>query len=91
MNPFARNFQELLQDSTNFPLLTADLFDGIPEWLTFRQNVFVVFIRAQALAPRRRTNAPYRPLAEARALVVVYRDAYTGRWRVRRTTPLPSP
>jgi hypothetical protein len=48
------------------------------ELLTFRQNLFTVVIAARLVAQDGTTT-----LAERRALAVVCRDAYTGKWFVR--------
>ncbi len=95
----ARNYRELLAASTNFPhfavvahtnrMLTADLFDEIPERLTFRQNVFLVILKAEALAPPRPSASFGLPLATKRAYAIVIRDAYTGRAHIRRVAGLP--
>jgi hypothetical protein len=56
--------------------LNEDLLRALPERVTFRQNVLVVIIAAQRLAPAGKV------IADQRAAMVVIRDAYTGGWFV---------
>ena len=60
---------------------TEDVLRGIVDKVSFRQNIFVVIVAAQALSP---ASTPSRPvvLADQRAAVTVIRDAYTGRWAI---------
>lgn len=60
---------------------TEDVLRGLVDKVSFRQNVFVIIVAAQALSP---ASTPNRPvvLADQRAAVTVLRDAYTGRWTV---------
>ena len=55
-------------------IMREDTFRHMVELVTFRQNVFTIFLYGQALAPK----GGY-PVGEARAVATVYRDAYTGR------------
>lgn len=52
-----------------------DTFRHICELITFRQNMFLVIVAAQALAPDTETV-----VGEKRGVALMYRDAYTGRY-----------
>ena len=58
-----------------------DALRHLPDRVSFRQNIFVVIIAAQALSP---ASTPSRPvvLSDQRAAVIVIRDAFTGRWTI---------
>ncbi|HRT29759.1 MAG TPA: hypothetical protein P5527_08205, partial [Kiritimatiellia bacterium] len=58
-----------------------DAVRHLPDYVSFRQNIFVIVIAAQTLSP---ASAPSRPvvLADQRAAVTVIRDAFTGRWTI---------
>jgi len=58
-----------------------DALRHLPDRVSFRQNIFVIIVAAQALSP---ASTPSRPvvLADQRAAVTVIRDAYTGRWGI---------
>lgn len=60
---------------------TEDALRGLIDKVSFRQNVFVIVVAAQALSP---ASTPNRPvvLSDQRAAVTVLRDAYTGRWTI---------
>jgi len=55
-----------------------DVLRHIVDLITFRQNLFTIILAGQALGNDGRT-----PVAEKRAVALVYRDAYTGRWFTR--------
>lgn len=54
-----------------------DPFRNMCELISFRQNLFTIAVAAQVLA------SDGEPAAEKRAVAVVYRDAYTGRYFTR--------
>jgi len=58
-----------------------DAVRHLPDYVSFRQNIFVIVIAAQTLSP---AFTPSRPvvLADQRAAVTVIRDAFTGRWTI---------
>ena len=58
-----------------------DAVRHLPDYVSFRQNIFVIVIAAQTLSP---ASTPSRPvvLADQRAAVTVIRDAFTGRWTI---------
>jgi hypothetical protein len=56
-----------------------DALRHLPDRVSFRQNIFVVVVAAQALSPAS-TEARPVVLSDQRAAVTVIRDAYTGRW-----------
>lgn len=56
---------------------------NILDKITFRQNIFTIILVAQVLSPDGRT-----PVAEKRAVAIVYRDVYTGQSFVRLFMPL---
>jgi len=60
---------------------TEDVLRGIIDKVSFRQNIFVIVVAAQALSPASTETQPI-VLADQRAAVTVIRDAYTGRWTV---------
>ena len=60
---------------------TEDVLRGFIDKVSFRQNIFVVIIAAQALSPASTETHPI-VLADQRAAVTVLRDAYTGKWLV---------
>ena len=79
---------ELLRTSFTPPFNDAPAHDWIedavrhlPDYVSFRQNIFVIVIAAQTLSP---ASTPSRPvvLADQRAAVTVIRDAFTGRWTI---------
>ncbi len=53
-----------------------DLLRGLAERISFRQHIFVVVLAGRTATPSGRTSATQR------AVAVVLRDAYTGRWQV---------
>ena len=53
-----------------------DLIRGLAERISFRQHVFVICLAGKTVAPSERTTAIQR------AVAIVLRDAYTGRWKV---------
>ena len=53
-----------------------DLIRGLAERVSFRQHVFVICLAGKTVAPSGRTTALQR------AVAIVLRDAYTGRWQV---------
>ena len=55
-----------------------DAFRNIIELITFRQNIFMIAVAAQVMAPNGKTVE-----AEKRGLATVYRDSYTGNYFVR--------
>ncbi len=58
-----------------------DVLRGLVDKVSFRQNIFVIVVAAQALSPASTDRHPIT-LAEQRAAVTVIRDAYTGKWLV---------
>ncbi len=66
---------------------TEDVLRGIIDKVSFRQNIFVIIVAAQALSPVSTEMSPV-VLADQRAAVTVIRDAYTGRWTVHSWTLL---
>jgi len=71
---------------SNFPYhvdyMREQVIGDLVEKVTFRQNIYLVFIRSQALAGNGK-----RAVAETRRLYVVYRDAYSGRYFVKYVYP----
>ena len=59
-----------------------DLVRDLPERATFRQNLVLIFVRAQALAPSGRVTA------DSLAAALMVRDSYTGLWAFRYMLPL---
>ena len=53
-----------------------DLIRGLAERVSFRQHVFVICLAGKTVTPAGRT------IALQRAVAIVLRDAYTGRWKV---------
>lgn len=53
-----------------------DLIRGLAERVSFRQHVFVICLAGKTAAPSGRETAIQR------AVAIVLRDAYTGRWKV---------
>lgn len=80
-----RHAQEKLaaQDNATFYRhdYVEDVLRGFVDKVSFRQNIYVVVIAAQALSPAS-TDANPIVLADQRAAVTVIRDAYTGRWMI---------
>jgi len=82
--PTMDNFEDYLSDMGNLEWkpdgihtnkeLKEDVFRGTLDLITFRQNLFTVIVAAQAFGPDGRT-----PVAERRAVAIVFRDAYTGK------------
>jgi hypothetical protein len=85
------DIQDLLvglgQDSayTSWPLkgrtdgnVKEDAIRDLPDWATFRQNVFIIVAAAQVMSPN-----GAGVLAEQRCVAIVCRDAFTGASRVR--------
>jgi len=62
--------------------LIEDLIRDLPDRVTFRQNMILVFVRAQALAPNGRVTA------DSAAAALMVRDSYTGLWAFRQYLPL---
>ena len=58
---------------------TEDVMRGLVDKVSFRQNIFVIIVAAQALSPASTETRP-TVLSDQRAAVSVIRDAYTGRW-----------
>ncbi|NLF22227.1 MAG: hypothetical protein GX590_03615 [Lentisphaerae bacterium] len=56
--------------------LKEDILRGLAERISFRQHVFVICLAGKTTAPSGRTTAIQR------AVAIVLRDAYTGRWKV---------
>ncbi len=56
--------------------LKEDLIRGLAERVSFRQHVFVICLAGKTAAPSGRETAIQR------AVAIVLRDAYTGRWKV---------
>lgn len=56
-------------------IMVEDTFRHICDLITFRQNMFMVVVAAQTLASDKTTVT-----AESRAVSLVYRDAFTGRY-----------
>lgn len=81
----ARRVQETLSALESDPYyrhdFVEDLLRGLVDKVSFRQNIFVVVIAAQALSPISTAESPV-VLSDQRAAVTVLRDAYTGRWMV---------
>jgi hypothetical protein len=63
--------------------LKEDAIRGIFDWLTFRQNVFIVSAAAQVVPP-----GGAGVLAEQRCVAIVCRDAFTGACRIRSVRPV---
>lgn len=62
--------------------LLEDLIRDLPERVSFRQNLFLVFLRAQTLARSGRVTA------DSASAVLIVRDAYTGAWAIRHVLSL---
>jgi len=60
---------------------TEDVMRGLVHKVSFRQNIFVIIVAAQALSPASTEKRPV-VLSDQRAAVTVIRDAYTGRWTI---------
>ncbi|MFO7937011.1 MAG: type II secretion system protein [Kiritimatiellia bacterium] len=58
---------------------TEDVLRGIIDKVSFRQNVYVIILAAQTVAPGSSQTNP-NVLAEQRVAVTVIRDAYSGNW-----------
>ena len=54
---------------------------GIIDKVSFRQNVYVIILAAQTIAPGSSIKNP-NVLAEQRVAVTVIRDAYSGNWTI---------
>ncbi|MDD2600341.1 MAG: hypothetical protein PHO37_14130 [Kiritimatiellae bacterium] len=61
---------------------TEDVLRGIIDKVSFRQNIFVIVLAAQTLAPGTEASENPTVLAEQRAAVTVIRDAYSGNWTI---------
>jgi hypothetical protein len=77
------NFSEWKPDGLHKSgILKEDFIRQFVEFLTFRQNIFLIIVAAQTLAP-----ASDAVTSEAKTMSLVYRDSYTGRmfirWQVR--------
>ncbi len=59
-----------------------DLIRDLPDRITFRQNLALVFVRSDSLAPNGRV------LASAWTVALLWRDAWTGQWFVVRSQEL---
>jgi len=66
------NFNDSGDTDDDPDLYMEDAFRLMAELITFRQNIFVIIMGAQALSPTGKV------LSERRAVATVYRDAYTG-------------
>lgn len=62
--------------------LIEDLIRDLPSRVSFRQNLFLVFLRAQTLARNGRVTA------DSASAVLLVRDAYTGTFAVRHAIPI---
>ena len=60
-----------------------DAIRNLPDWITFRQNVFIIIAAAQVTAPE-----GGGVLAEQRCVAIVCRDSFTGACRVRAVRPI---
>ena len=60
---------------------TEDVLRGIIDKVSFRQNVYVIILAAQTVAPGSSETHP-NVLAEQRVAVTVIRDAYSGNWTI---------
>ena len=58
-----------------------DVLRGIIDKVSFRQNVYVIILAAQTVAPGSSITHP-NVLAEQRVAVTVIRDAYSGNWTI---------
>ena len=58
-----------------------DVLRGIIDKVSFRQNVYVIILAAQAVAPASSETNP-NVLSEQRVAVTVIRDAYSGNWTI---------
>jgi len=83
--PLAKKFREAAKNAVGAPvgglkgdIFLEDPFRRICEMITFRQNIFGVIITAQAFGGDGETV-----VGEKRALVTIYRDAYTGQYFIR--------
>ena len=61
---------------------TEDVIRGVIDKISFRQNIFVIILAAQTLAPGSTESSNPTVLAEQRAAVTVIRDAYSGNWTI---------
>jgi len=61
---------------------TEDVIRQLIDKVSFRQNVFVIILAAQTLAPGSAEEQNPTVLAEQRAAVTVIRDAYSGNWTI---------
>jgi len=61
---------------------TEDVLRGVIDKVSFRQNIFVIVLAAQTLAPGSAGAENPTVLAEQRAAVTVIRDAYSGNWTI---------
>jgi hypothetical protein len=61
--------------------LVEDALRSLAEKVSFRQNIYVVVVAAQALSPASTESSPF-VLSDQRAAVTVLRDAFTGRWMI---------
>ncbi|MFA7172110.1 MAG: hypothetical protein WC340_01640 [Kiritimatiellia bacterium] len=84
----ATNKMYNIQDDSNVKNHThmhnyiEDVLRGIIDKVSFRQNVFVIILAAQTLAPGTEASENPTVLAEQRAAVTVIRDAYSGNWTI---------
>ena len=62
--------------------LIEDLIRDLPDRVTWRQNLILIFVRAQTLAPNGRVTA------DSGAAALMVRDSYTGLWAFRQFIPL---
>ncbi len=60
---------------------TEDVLRGIIDKVSFRQNVYVIILAAQTIAPGSSIENP-NVLAEQRVAITVIRDAYSGNWTI---------
>jgi len=68
-----------IDDTVKHDRVLEDAFRKVIDMITFRQNIFVIFCAAQALAPPEPGETIGAVVGERRAVATVYRDAYTGR------------
>jgi hypothetical protein len=77
--------QEALAERDDAPFYrhdyVEDVLRGFVDKVSFRQNIYVVVVAAQALSPASTDTSPII-LSDQRAAVTVIRDAYTGRWMI---------
>jgi hypothetical protein len=80
-----RQAQTVLSSQESDPFyrhdFVEDVLRGLVDKVSFRQNIYVVVVAAQALSPVSTTESPV-VLSDQRAAVTVLRDAFTGRWMV---------